>query len=247
VWFLPRSEVGWVTKFVALVVGAIYMNGEGRCFVAVSTLGKCGIGRKAAGQHLAKLEDAGLLRRTEQPGSSWFCEALLRSDAPHVLRIAKRVETAAKAEILLAQQVQQARQLPLMNLTGVSLSDAGVSLSDAGGESQRPGGCVAATHEVDSEVGSEVVSEIGTAEPVQEDELDDEDLSDPLVALVSDLRDRDSNTLHTFRRRFGGLSDSAVEHAHDELRRRRKNPNRAPLVSEARYAFDALQRKTGAA
>jgi len=70
VWFLPKSEVGWVTKFVALAISAIYMNGEGRCFVAVETLGKSGIGRRAAGQHLEKLEDAGLLRRTERPGSS---------------------------------------------------------------------------------------------------------------------------------------------------------------------------------
>jgi hypothetical protein len=165
VYFLPRSEVSWRTKFVALAVGAIYMNSEGRCHVSVTTIGKCGIGRKSAGKHLALLDELGLLRRTLKPGSVWHCEAVLRDDAPAVLRAANRVKTADDAETLLAEQALQARQLPLVNPVGASHSDSAPESRQLGGESQRLGGCVTATHEVASEVNSKSESEAAVPPP----------------------------------------------------------------------------------
>ena len=65
--------------------------------------------------------------------------------------------------------------------------------------------------------------------------------ADPLTRLVGELRERDELTERTFRGHLGSLPEAAFAHALDELRRRRRDPKRERLVSEAKYVFAILR------
>ena len=232
---LRESDLSSMAKLVGFVVVS-YMNDEGEAWPTLPTIAAGGsIGRRTVVNALDEL--APFVRRVSSPkGNRYF---------PHLTP-----ETERLVDEFLDRARRRRGQLPLpLDGRGLALAgSAGDALRSAPDALRSAGGALHGAGdapEVFSEVVSEVESEIGTAEPARKNEQDD--LSNPLVALVSDLADADDFTLHVFQRRFAGVSDWAIEKAHDDLRRRRKNQSRGPLISESRYAFDALLRRQGEA
>jgi hypothetical protein len=205
-----------------------YMSDDGVAFPELETLER----NMASSRHtvlngLRDLEAAGFLKVVRGRSVNRYFPQL----TPSLERL---------VEDFLDEARRRRGQLPL------PLDGRGLSLVDDGVQSLHPQSAATATQSAVTapEVVSEVVSEIGTGLPGKENE----DLTDPLAALVADLADADPGTLHVFRSTFGDLSSWAIEQAHDDLLRRRKHERWGPLVSEAKYAFDALRRRrTGAA
>jgi hypothetical protein len=232
---LRELDIAWNAKLAGFIVVS-HMNDDGKAWPTLETVAREGsISKGSARTGVELLVGVGFLAKVSSRKGNTYLPQM----TPELERLVDGYLDRAR---------RRRGQLPLpLDGRGLALADG--SRGDqrrsrhdhqrSPGDQRRSRG----DHEVVSEVVSKVVTEIGTAEPVRENEP--EDLSNPLVALVSDIADADDYTLHVFQRRFAGLSDWAIEHAHDELRRRRKNSRRGPLDSEARYAFDALQRKTG--
>jgi hypothetical protein len=67
-----------------------------------------------------------------------------------------------------------------------------------------------------------------------------ETAADPLAALVAHVRDRDEQTLHTYRKNFGDVPRWMCRNALESLQKRRRKSDRPPLDSEAKYVYSRL-------
>jgi Helix-turn-helix domain len=204
-----------------------YMNDEGEAWPSLKSLERgTATARTTVLRGLAELEAAGFLEKVRGRRHSNTYVPQLPTELDRVV------------DEWLAADRRRAGQLPLpLDGRGLGLVFTGTGFHHAtpGVAPRYPRGST-----MKSELDRELVSEIGTGLPVENNE---QDLPDPLADLVSDLADADEGTLHVFRSNFGGLSAWDVEHAHDALRRRRKNRRRRQLRSEAAFAFDALRRR----
>lgn len=222
---LRESYLSSRAKLAGFVVVS-YMNDEGAAWPSLAALERgTSLSRKTVIAALEELDWVGFITKVRGQHSNTYFPQL----TPDIERL---------VHDFLENARRRGGQLPL------PLDSRGLHAIDGSRVESFPrqsGTAPAQSGPTPPEVVREVVTEVAQA-------CADDNLSDPLVNLVSDLHDRDAGTLHVFRKTFGDLSAWSIEHAHDELRRRRNNSNRPPLVSEARYAFDALLRqKAGAA
>jgi hypothetical protein len=232
---LRELPIDWSGKYAGLYL-LTYMNDEGEAWPTVErAVNELAIAKGTVRKGYKELERAGwLITRRSRSGNHYYPQL-----TPELERLVDNFLDAAR---------RRHGQLPLpLDAHGLSLAGGsrGGQRAPGGGREGSPGGQRAPGggregSPADPEVVREVVREVEQASRADEVAA----VMDPLVALVSDLRDRDSGTLHVFRAHFGALSPWWIEKAHDELRHRRHDRRSKPLQSEVRFAFHALKRRT---